>query len=763
MNIAISDGVVLTPQPYADGLNVWSRGDGTPGSPTYDNSTQGVFVPADQDFGGAIEIAKTDSTQRLRHMGQTPIIPGCYLRITARVKAVSGNLPSVRIAGYPARSNNTQVPGVVITGPSTPLTTYGEVVEVSAIVGIGNRDGVDMVWGPTAVYGHFGIDLIGQNGGVVRVDDIEIDDISSAFLGDVVATVDVRDYGAIGDGSTDDSAAFDAANSAADGRTVLIPDGVFRLNNSVTFDSPTKFEGRVTMPDAAMLLLRANYDIDHYIEAFENEELAFKKAFQALLNNSDHEGLDLCGRKILLTEPVDMQAAVVNRTSYATRRVIHSGQILVDTNGDWGTITQTGQGTYDPNNSKTLSNVSNLANIPVGARVSGAGVGREVYVKSKNLATGELTLSASLHDAAGTQNYTFRRYKYLLDFSGFSALSKLVLRDIEFQCSNEASGILLAPSGKIFTLQNCFITTPGNRGLTSHGTGCQGMIIENCQFLSGEDDLSVPQRSTIALNANANDIKLRNNRATRFRHFAVVAGGNSIISGNHFFQGDNVAGGARSAGLIIAKQHASTVISENYVDNCFIEWTNEHDQNPGFSSEFSFSAIEITSNIFLSGDVVSSFSYIVVRPHGPGHFLNGVNISGNRFRSINGSIYRAERVDTSFADLDYSRFKNVIFTGNSFHNVTRSVANPKEMRYSRTSPAQTWAIGLGDTLPFGGHARNITSVVPINPIRNSNNVIQYAAPYAKTSEGVNDDQIHLVWQQAVKGEVQVTVRMDNNL
>ena len=51
-------------------------------------------------------MIKTQTTQQLRYMGQTPILPGCYLRVTARVKAISGNLPSVRIAGYAMSRNN---------------------------------------------------------------------------------------------------------------------------------------------------------------------------------------------------------------------------------------------------------------------------------------------------------------------------------------------------------------------------------------------------------------------------------------------------------------------------------------------------------------------------------------------------------------------------------------------------------------------------------------------------------------------------------
>ncbi|MDZ4134310.1 MAG: hypothetical protein U1D06_01785, partial [Paracoccaceae bacterium] len=73
MNKAITDGLVLMPPPFSAGLAQWSREDGTPGSATYAGQPNAAFVPADQDFGGALELQKTDATQRLRYMGQTPI------------------------------------------------------------------------------------------------------------------------------------------------------------------------------------------------------------------------------------------------------------------------------------------------------------------------------------------------------------------------------------------------------------------------------------------------------------------------------------------------------------------------------------------------------------------------------------------------------------------------------------------------------------------------------------------------------------------
>ena len=340
-------------------------------------------------------------------------------------------------------------------------------------------------------------------------------------------------------------------------------------------------------------------------------------------------------------------------------------------------------------------------------------------------------------------------------------MTKFVLADIEFQCNNRCSAIMLALTGVAFHVRDCFITRPADRGITSIGGGCQGMLIDRCQFLSAEDAIPVSNRTTIGFNANANDVKLRDNRATRLRHFGLLGGANSIITGNHFFQGDEVNNGVRSAGLVLANTHVSSIISGNYVDNCFIEWTNEQDPAPEFNTEFSFSALSITDNIFLSGEVAPWFSYIVVKPHGAGHFLSGVSITGNRFRSLNGTIDRAERVDTTFADLDLSRCKNVVFTENSFHAVTYQVESPAKVEFVQNTPSDAWTIDLSDYLPFRGEALKVESVLAQGALRNSNNVRQWETPYADVAQGGNRDQVRLNWSTPVRGRVQVTVRMDS--
>jgi hypothetical protein len=763
MNKAITDGLVFMPPAFENGLDVWSSGDGTPGAPTWDGSPDAVLVPADQDFGGCLELIKTGTTVKLRYTSDTTILPGCYLRVRARVKAMSGNLPAVRIAGWAGAAGGAHVPSVVETGPSVQLTAYGKVETVEAIVGTGSRMGVDMSWGRAAIFGHLGLDLTGPNGGVVRIDDIEIEDVTSVFLRNMIDVVDVRDYGAAGDGVTDDSAAFEAADAdaAATGRTLLISSGSYFLDADVTFEAPARFEGTVTMPVNRRLAMTRSFNLDAYAAAFGDEELGFRKAFQALLNFADHDTLDLGGRRIEVTGPIDMQAAVDNKTTFATRRVIRNGQFNVIDGPGWAPTVVTSQATYSTANEKVLSAVANIANVPVGSLVEGAGVGREVYVTAVNVGAGTLTLSQPLYGAAGTQVYTFTRFKYVLDFSGFAALSKMVLDDIELQCNGYGSGILLAPSGSIFQIRDCNITRPRHRGITSIGDGCQGMMIDRCQFQSDESPLRSQDRVSIGFNANANDLKVRDNRAVHFRHFAMLGGAGNLIVGNHWFQGDNEISGLRLAGLVMVGTDVKTTITGNYIDNSFIEWTNEYESDPSFANQYSFSGLTVTGNTFTASDVAPWFRWFVIKPYGAGHFLQGLNLSGNVFKALNGAVDRVEGVDTTFAPLDYSRMRNIWVEANSFTAVTQLCANPVRFSHVEATSGTVWTVDASAYLPFGGWARNVDSLVAAGMITGATGQRISEMPYVEVQQGALKTLATLHWASAAKGTVHVTIRMDN--
>lgn len=421
----------------------------------------------------------------------------------------------------------------------------------------------------------------------------------------------------------------------------------------------------------------------------------------------------------------------------------------------------TSQATYATSSPKTLSNVVNVANVEVGALVTANGVGREVYVSSKNVGAGTITLSQPLYNAAGTQTYTFTRFQYIFDFSGYSKFSKFTITDVEFQCAGNASGILLAPSGQTFHLKDSFMTKPRDRGVTSIGVGCQDLQIDRCHFVSNEQSVAAAARTTIAFNVNANDAKIRDNRFERFGHTGVLFGNGHLIIGNHWFQGDDLIDSPRLGGMIFTYPNIKTVITGNYIDNCFIEWTNEHDANPNFGVEFSFGGLSVTGNIFTASDVASWFKWLVIKPYGSGHFIQGLNVAGNTFKSINGNIERIESVDTSFANLDFGRMRNVLFEGNTFNGIDQLTINPVTLEFVQNSDAVNWTLDSSGYLPFGGGARNVTSVVTEDAITNGASADVFGMPYATTNYGANNSLIQLTWPEACKGKVIMTSRMDN--
>ncbi len=759
MNKAITEGLVLMPPPFSAGLALWSRGDGVAGAGSYAGQANAALVPNDQDFTGCMELQKLDTVQKLRCFQQITYQPGLYLRVTVRVKAVAGPLAGVRIAGWAGRASGTAVTGVPLNGPVTPLTAYGEVVTVSAIIGSGGRQGVTLNWGAEPVYAHLGLDLTGASGGVVRIDDVTVEDVTDVFLRSMMDWVDVRDYGAIGDGIADDTAAFEAADTAAGGRTVVVSKGTFRIAGNLTIDNPVRFEGRITQPATSRIVLRRNFDLDSYTSAFGTELEAFRKALQALFYNADHVALDLRGRRVDLPGPVDV-AAISGLASFEIRRLITNGLLNAVADPAWAPTAVTSVATYGLTATTRLTGVANVANIPVGALVTGTGVGREVYVRSVNLGAGTLELSQPLWNAVGTQTFTFTRYKYILDFSGFTKCSKFELTGMELQCNGIASGILLAPEGETFRVALSSITRPADRGITSHGRGCQDLIVDTCMFASNEQSLPAQSRKSIVFNVNANDAKIRGNRAARFAHFGIVAGTTHIFLGNHFFGGDDESPGLRRSGLVFTTPTPNSIITGNYIDNAFIEMSNEHDARPEFDAEYSFGGLTITGNTFVASNTGTWFRWIVIAPKGPGHFIAGLSVTGNTFRTMNAVIDRIEAVDTTHAALDYARIRNVVFANNTFHGVTQLTVSPVTVEHVQNTDAATWIVDASAYLPFNSRARNVQAIVPEGAISNTANVAQHVAPHILNEQGVGQKFVHLKWPVAVKGRMHVTVRCD---
>ena len=171
----------LMPPPFAEGLDDWSCADGTPDGPTWDAATNAELAREDDDFGPCLEIRTAAARERVRYMGEMPLLTGGFIEVAARVKAVRGPLPGVCIAAWPGGAQGQGVPGLTVTGPLLAIPAHGGIYEISAVIGRAARPGVDLLWDDRVLYAHVGLDLVGPAGAVVRIESVEVRDVTRRF------------------------------------------------------------------------------------------------------------------------------------------------------------------------------------------------------------------------------------------------------------------------------------------------------------------------------------------------------------------------------------------------------------------------------------------------------------------------------------------------------------------------------------------------------------------------------------------------------
>ncbi|WP_299679924.1 glycosyl hydrolase family 28-related protein [uncultured Roseobacter sp.] len=558
MNKAITDGAELMPPSYGEALESYAAGDGTANAPGVGRGAR--LIADDPDFGACLELDKTDSIQSLRYRGETPLLPGCYLRVSVRIKAVEGPLPAARIAGYAGGPQGAAVADAQTEGPSVRLRELGEVREVSAIVGPGARLGVDMVWGANALYGHFGVDVTGPKGAVLRIAPLVIEDVTSVFLHQQLAQVDVRDFGAAGDGETDDSDAFEAADAAARGRVLLVPEGRFFLGRDVRLSAPVRFQGQVVMPEEAALLLRRHFDLPQYCDAFGDPALALRKALQALMLPHAPSRLDMKGATVTLVEPLRVRAPRTMSRN-AQRKTLCNGRIVAAAGPQWIPQERRALVRWAAEAPRVLNDVTLAGEIPLGAHVSGAGVRAETYVSDVDPEARILTLNGALGGGAGTRDLTFTRFRYLLDFSDIPTLCDVTLSGMDLACERLSSGIMLAPRGANMRLQDCTIRDMRDRGLTSCGSGCSCLVLDRSSFVSRRRT-ALPH---LGFNASSSGLRIVNCRSDGPHTFGHFSGTHMLMSGCHVSNST----GQLHPGLVL-ERGPNCLLSGNHFEACSV-------------------------------------------------------------------------------------------------------------------------------------------------------------------------------------------------
>lgn len=754
---AIAD---FSPPAFAEGLANWSRTTGEAGTPHYGNFAGATLIPNDPDLGPCVEVETAVLQQKFRSILRTPLAPGRYLRACIRFKQVSGPTVALECAVRWIDEADQTILGLKQTGPEVAAVSPGVVYEAVTVFAACKYDNVDAAWKYDAVEANLGFNINSvAAGAVVRIADIVVQDVSPQSIQPTLAELDARDFGATGDGVTDNKAALEAADAAAAGRTVILPEGDYALLGNTTLRENWRFVGRLLTPSNARVEFRGEFDFESYYEAFKDGETALKKALQALINYPEHVTIDLGGRTITLGAPLDVHAAVGNRDVFANRRVLRNGKIEADAQGDWTPDVVAATATYQ-SGTQTLAGLSTTAGIAPGMLVEGEGVGREVYVVSVDTANDSVALNQPLHSASAPQGFTFTRFKYLLDFLGFDDLKRIVIEDVEFWGRGLASGIMLPPEGIAWHISDCWFLDPADRAITSIDGADSGLAIDRCEFLSNEGNTPPSQRKTIAITCSGNDAKIRNNRAMHFRHFAVLSSGGVILTGNHFFQDDNQGSTDRTAGLVLAKRNANISVVGNYIDNSWIEWTNEHEPD---AQGQEFGNLVVSGNRCLADDVTADFAFLKIAPWNADMTVKGLSVTANTFKVVYpDSIDAALAIDGSKGGIDPNANLDVTVEGNAYNRVNEVRETPAQAALSipQGSEASTWTLDMAGKLPFGAKALRVTSLVPDGVIENAQGDPVYALPHVLAGQGPDGDQVSILWPEPVSGAIRATVRID---
>ena len=182
MSVSGPRALDLMPPAFAEGLDDWSRGDGTPDSPTWETAADARLARGDPDFGTCLELRRTGAVARLRYMGELPVQRGAYLEVAARLKALRGPVPLAQVAAWPGGAGGAGVQGLPQAGPLVRICAYDAVTEISAVIGPEAARGVDLVWDARVLYAHVGLDLVGPEGGVLRIESVRVRDVTARFV-----------------------------------------------------------------------------------------------------------------------------------------------------------------------------------------------------------------------------------------------------------------------------------------------------------------------------------------------------------------------------------------------------------------------------------------------------------------------------------------------------------------------------------------------------------------------------------------------------
>lgn len=382
--------------------------------------------------------------------------------------------------------------------------------------------------------------------------------------------ISVKDFGAVGDGATDDTSAIQAALAhAGTTKTVLIPNGNFVVTGNCVANSPVIFDGFLTITSATVKFelksqpivltdYRKIYMGSNWNVSSADCSVALSRAVNELLTSFKYYTLDGEGWR------AELQSEI---------------QVIPPTTGFYGQF-------------KTIQNLQIILKSGFGNRNSTSGIVTP-------------NLNAFAFNVTGTAP---------------SSVYGIIFENIQIYCAKNGSGISFnLPDNQESEINACRITNFYLKAITASNP----IRINGCNISGGDFGLYDADRTITGIEILNGDSEIIATTISYCKYGIVVQGESLLISDCHIFNGstDN-----KSAIIYVKDNMADLFINGCYLDNGPVLIERQ-------LTYANFGRVHITDSLFTwSAYSRGNRSFVIAKPVGSNIPLRGITVTGCQFR-----------------------------------------------------------------------------------------------------------------------------------